>query len=132
MDFVTAIKTCFSKYVDWNGRALRSEFWWWTLFTFIASIVLSIIDALIFGSSFEDGGILDTLFSLATLLPTIFVTTRRLHDVGRSGWWQLIVFTIIGIFVLLYWLIIEGDQGDNDYGPHPLGGSEEDLGEVFR
>ncbi|WGI22744.1 DUF805 domain-containing protein [Amylibacter sp. IMCC11727] len=132
MDFVTAVKTCFAKYVDWHGRALRSEFWWWTLFTFIASILLSILDAVIFGYSFESGGILDTLFSLATLLPTIFVTTRRLHDVGRSGWWQLIVFTIIGIFVLLYWLIIEGDQGDNDYGPHPLGAGSEDLGEVFR
>ena len=132
MDFVTAVKTCFRKYVDFHGRALRSEFWWWTLFTFVASIVLTIINIVLFGGDFDDTGVLDGLFSLATFLPTLFVTTRRLHDVGRSGWWQLIVFTIIGIFVLLYWLIIEGDKGENAYGPHPLGDNLDELNDVFR
>lgn len=132
MNFQTAIKTCFSKYFDWNGRALRSEFWWWTLFTFVAGIVLAVLESMVFGSSFENTGFLEGLFSLATFVPTITVTTRRLHDVGRSGWWQLIAFTIIGIPVLLYWLIIEGNQGDNTYGSHPLETDAERLDEVFR
>ncbi len=132
MVFTTAIKNCFSKYVDFHGRALRSEFWWWTLFTFVASLVLKAINMVLFESSFDDTGVLDTLFSLVTLLPTLFVTTRRLHDVGRSGWWQLIAFTIIGIFFLLYWLIIEGNEGSNDYGPHPLGDDLDELNDVFR
>jgi uncharacterized membrane protein YhaH (DUF805 family) len=132
MDFGTAVKTCFSKYVDWNGRALRSEFWWWTLFTLVASLILATIDGLIFGTGWDDTGVLDGLFSLATLLPTIFVTTRRLHDVGRSGWWQLIALTVIGIFLLLYWLIIEGESGENAYGPNPLSNNIDDMNEVFR
>jgi len=123
MDFMTAVKTVFSKYVDWNGRALRSEYWWWTLFSIIVSIVTTVIDSA--------AGILafNPLWSLVSLLPSIFVATRRLHDHGRSGWWQLIALTIIGIFVLLYWYIIEGDKGENAYGPHPLG--DADVSETF-
>jgi uncharacterized membrane protein YhaH (DUF805 family) len=112
MDFMTAVKTCFSKYVDWNGRALRSEYWWWVLFVVIVSIVLAIVDMAL--------GIqaLGPLFSLATLLPGLFVGVRRLHDGGRSGWWMLIVIVpLIGVLVLLYWLIIEGEKSDNKYGP---------------
>lgn len=123
MDFMTAVKTVFSKYVDWNGRALRSEYWWWTLFSIIVSLITSTIDG-VFGMV-----ALNPLWSLATLLPSLFVATRRLHDHGRSGWWQLIALTGIGIFVLLYWYIIEGDKGDNEYGPHPLGQS--DVSETF-
>ena len=129
MDFMTAVKTCFRKYVDYNGRALRSEFWWWMLFTFLASIFLGIIDSVIFGTGWENTGVLEALFSLGTSLPSIFVGTRRLHDIGRSGWWQLIALTIIGIFVLLYWFIIEGNKGDNAYGPHPLG--QWDVSDTF-
>lgn len=123
MDFMTAVKTVFSKYVDWNGRALRSEYWWWTLFSIIVSVVTSVIDGA--------AGILafNPLWSLVSLLPSLFVATRRLHDVGRSGWWQLIALTGIGIFVLLYWYIIEGDKGDNAYGPHPLGSA--DVSDTF-
>lgn len=123
MDFTTAVKTVFSKYVDWNGRALRSEYWWWTLFSIIVSIVTTIIDGVL--------GIvaINPLWSLVTLLPSLFVATRRLHDHGRSGWWQLIALTGIGVFVLLYWYIVEGDKGDNAYGPHPLG--QADVSETF-
>lgn len=132
MDFMTAIRTCFSKYVDWNGRALRSEFWWWMLFTAIASIVFGIFDSVLFGTSWEDTGVLEMLFSLGTFLPSLFVGTRRLHDVGRSGWWQLIALTIVGILVLLYWWIIEGQHGENEYGPHPLAGNADTMSDVFR
>ena len=113
MDFSTAVKTCFSKYIDWNGRALRSEYWWWVLFAVIVSVVTSIVDIALGLALFNP------LWSLATLLPSIFVATRRLHDVGRTGWWQLIMFTGIGVLVLLYWYIIEGEKEENAYGPPP-------------
>ena len=119
MDFVTSVKTCFSKYVDWNGRALRSEYWWFILFLAIGGIVTSVLDVMIFGTGIEVIGLFNPLFSLATLLPSIFATTRRLHDGGRSGWWQLLYLTIIGTFVVLYWLIIEGDKEANAYGEPP-------------
>ena len=114
MDFQTAVKTCFSKYVDWNGRALRSEFWWWALFSFLVNVVTAIVDSVLGLALFN------SLWGLVTLLPSIFVATRRLHDVGRSGWWQLIALTGIGILLLLYWYIIEGERDANDYGPAPV------------
>lgn len=123
MNFTTAVKTVFRKYVDWNGRASRSEYWWWALFSVIVSLITQFIDGA--------AGIiaLNPLWSLVTLLPSIFVATRRLHDHGRSGWWQLIALTGIGIFVLLYWYIIEGNKGENAYGPHPL--DDVDVGDTF-
>ena len=116
MNFTTAVKTCFRKYVDWNGRALRSEYWYSYLFVILGVIVTSILDA-------ATGLFIFTgLFYLAILLPMLFVTVRRLHDVGRSGWWMLISLIPLAGLILLYWMIIEGDKGDNEYGPHPLGG----------
>jgi uncharacterized membrane protein YhaH (DUF805 family) len=132
MDFVTAVKTCFRKYASSKGRALRSEYWWWTLFTTIGSIVLTVLNGVIFGTSFEETGVLDGIFALVTFLPSFAVAFRRLHDVGRSAWWMLLALTVIGILVLLYWLIIEGDKGDNAYGPHPLSDSIDSMNEVFR
>ena len=116
MNFTTAVKTCFRKYVDWNGRALRSEYWYFYLFVILGVIATSILDA-------ATGLFIFTgLFYLAILLPMLFVTVRRLHDVGRSGWWMLISLIPLAGLILLYWMIIEGDKGDNEYGPHPLGG----------
>jgi uncharacterized membrane protein YhaH (DUF805 family) len=93
MTFVESVTTCFKKYVDFNGCAVRSEFWWWTLFTILASLLLGMIS--------EN---LASLFSLATLLPTLAVGARRLHDIDRSGWWQLIgLIPIIGWIVLIIW-----------------------------
>ncbi len=98
MTFQESIKTCFNKYADFNGRATRSEFWWFVLFLVLVSLGLSVISA-----------ILSALFSLAILLPSITVSTRRLHDTGRSGWWQLIGFVpIIGWIVLIVFMAQEG------------------------
>jgi uncharacterized membrane protein YhaH (DUF805 family) len=101
MGFGDAIVTCLTKYVDFNGRASRPEFWWFTLFGILVSVVLSLIDAAIFGD--KAIGLLDGLFSLGIFLPSLAVGARRLHDIGKSGWWQLIVLTGIGLFVLIYW-----------------------------
>jgi uncharacterized membrane protein YhaH (DUF805 family) len=93
MTFTESIKTCFNKYADFNGRAKRSEFWWWVLFVFLVSIAANILD--------ERLGI---LVSLGTLLPYIAVTARRLHDTNRSGWWQLIgIIPVIGWIIMIVW-----------------------------
>ena len=103
MDFQTSIKTCFKKYADFSGRASRSEFWWFELFLLIGSIVTMIIDIMMLGYTFEDDGPIQIIFAVVTFLPVIAVGARRLHDINRSGWWQLIAFTGIGIILLIIW-----------------------------
>ena len=87
---IAAVKSGFRQYVRFRGRATQPEFWWWMLFIVIASIVLDVIDRMIDRMvGIEELGVLSTLFGLATLLPSLAVTSRRLHDIGKSGWWQL-------------------------------------------
>lgn len=111
MDFATAVKTVLmQKYANFSDRAMRSEYWWWILFAIIASVVLGIVDYII------GVQLLGSIFSLATLIPGIAVGVRRLHDLGKSGWWLLIALTGIGAFVLLYWFTQPGTPGPNQYG----------------
>ena len=115
MSFTEAVASGFRRYFDFRTRSSRSEYWWWTLFAVLVGIATAILDQLIFGS-------LNTIVSLALFIPGLAVAVRRLHDVDRSGWWYLIVFTVIGIiFPLLYWYVQRGTQGTNKYGPDPLG-----------
>ena len=141
MSFMDAVKSCFSKYATFAGRAARSEFWFFTLFIFI---VVSVLYAIIF-SSIDYGGMMagaqnGTLtpeqmsgsfpvipfallgvFGLATLLPNLSVMVRRLHDTNRSGWWYWIVLVpIAGPIVLLVFFVTKGTDGDNDFGEDPL------------
>ncbi len=116
MDFGTSIKTCFSKYADFSGRASRSEFWWFALFGFIGGIVTAVIDVMIFGYSLEAYGPTNIIFSVITFLPYIAVGARRLHDINRSGWWQLIVLTVIGIILLIIWWATVGENKKNVHG----------------
>ena len=89
------------KYVTFSGRATRSEFWWFYLFTVLVNLVASFVGNLIFMSTYNIFFIyLSTITSLILLLPSLAVAVRRLHDVGRSGWWILIAFTVIGIIPL--------------------------------
>ncbi|WP_114965748.1 DUF805 domain-containing protein [Alkalilacustris brevis] len=119
MDFPTAIRTCFNKYVDFTGRAARSEFWYFVLFAILGNIAMGLFDRVI------GMAILGTLFGLAILLPGIAVSVRRLHDLGRSGWWYLLVFIpVIGWLVLLFWYVQPGTSGANEYGPDPLASAE--------
>ena len=115
MTFTQAVQTVFSKYIDFTGRAGRPEFWWFALFNLIASLILGIIDQALFGYE-----ILGIIYALGVLLPGIAVAARRLHDIGRSGWWLLIGFIpLLGWIVLLYWYISEGTPGANQYGAPP-------------
>ena len=92
---IAAVTAGFRQYVRFSGRATRPEFWWWMLFIAVSSIVLGIIDSIIGGAiGAEDFNLLGSLFGLATLLPSFAVTTRRLHDIGKSGWWQLLWWAI--------------------------------------
>lgn len=118
-DFTEAVKTCFSKYVDFSGRARRSEYWYWTLFTFVASLVLGFVGNLLFGRPETGVNALQSLFSLAALLPGLAVLFRRLHDIGKSGIWALIAFVpLVGWIVLLVFCCTDS-VGNNEYGVSP-------------
>ena len=118
------------KYATIEGRASRSEYWWFTLFYVLASVLSDVLDAVLgwqFGEPDPFGqqpGVLNPLFLLAILIPFICVTARRLHDVNRSGWWQLIPFTIIGLIPFFYWLVKkpkDDEEGrENKWGTNPL------------
>jgi uncharacterized membrane protein YhaH (DUF805 family) len=109
------------QYVDFEGRARRTEYWMFVLFSVIISIVLNVLDNLL-GLAFIPGsaGWLSLLYSLAVLLPGLGVSVRRLHDTGRTGWWVLIALVpLAGAIVLIVFAALEGDRGPNAYGPDP-------------
>jgi uncharacterized membrane protein YhaH (DUF805 family) len=121
MQFQDAIRSGFRNYVTFAGRASRSEFWYWTLFAFLVTVVASILDGALF--PFMDTGPLSAITSLLLFLPGLAVSVRRLHDLDRTGWWVLITFTIIGLIVLLIWDCMKGTDGPNRFGPDPLAGA---------
>jgi len=126
MSFTEAVKTVFSKYATFSGRARRSEYWWWWLFVAVVAVILSLIDNAI-GLHISDAtimglqvsGLLTLIFGLVTLIPGIAVTFRRLHDTGRSGWWWLLSL-LCGIGAIIVFIMCLMDSGpDNEYGPNP-------------
>ena len=94
LSFPAAIKSCLRRYAGFTGRATRAEYWWWVLGIVVMHILLSTLDGIIFGFEPDSVRLLDPLFGLATLLPSLAVTARRLHDIGRTGWWQLVWHSI--------------------------------------
>lgn len=117
MSFVEAIKSVFTQYVGFSGRARRSEYWYWTLCNCIISGVLSALA--------RNGGfftVLSVIWSLAVLLPGLAVCVRRLHDIGKSGWWLLIALVpAVGAIILIIFFVKDSEPGDNAYGPNPKG-----------
>ena len=100
MDFRTAVQTCFRKYATFQGRARRSEFWYFWLFIVLGTILAAIIDGVLGSGSDVGTGVVGGLFSLVTLLPILAAIARRLHDTGHSGWWQaasLVPAAIMGV-----------------------------------
>ena len=125
MNMTESVKTVFSKYATFSGRAQRSEYWWFVLFNIIVSLLL----ALLFGNGHGMGGgmgmgggnLANSLWSLATLLPSLAVGARRLHDIDRAGWWLLLAFIpLLGLIILLYFFATKGTLGPNRFGPDPL------------
>jgi uncharacterized membrane protein YhaH (DUF805 family) len=109
------------KYAVFVGRAGRPEYWYFVLFNFIISVVLGFIDGVIGSSGAGMGvGVLGSLYALAVLVPSIAVSIRRLHDTGRSGWWLLIsLVPFVGFVILLVFMVLESDAGENQYGSSP-------------
>ena len=131
MGFVESIESAFRKYVVWEGRSSRSEFWWFALFAFLGSMVTTLIDSL-YGVP-----VLNTIFVLGTFLPYLSVFIRRLHDTGHSGWWYWIVLLpiaiysyegrshkllmpIFGFMYAIKLLFTLGEEGGNQYGSNPI------------
>jgi uncharacterized membrane protein YhaH (DUF805 family) len=120
MNFVEAIKSGFQNYVNFSGRAIRSEYWFWVLFAVLVSIATSLLDYLIFPDMLLSP--LNSLAGLALFLPGLAVSVRRLHDLDRTGWWLLILLTVIGVILLLVWFCMRGTVGSNRFGPDQLEG----------
>jgi uncharacterized membrane protein YhaH (DUF805 family) len=106
MTFGESIRACLSKYADFEGRAGRSEYWWFFLFTLLVQMAGSLISPILGG-----------LIGLALLLPSIAAGARRLHDIGRTAWWLLVgLIPVIGALVLLYFFVQPSETGPNPYG----------------
>tara|TARA_B110000444_G_C18663853_1_gene512046 strand:- start:491 stop:880 length:390 start_codon:yes stop_codon:yes gene_type:complete len=123
MNFLEAVKSYFVRWNDFKGRSSRSEYWWAFLFTNIANIVLNMLSTTLQQSESVITLVLLLLILglLLFMLVAIFsLIARRLHDINKSGWWYLLVFTIIGMIPLLYWFVQKGDEADNRFGSDPL------------
>ena len=116
------------KYAVFQGRSRRKEYWYFVLFYFIVSIILTVVDLTLFGTSTPDPygysvqgpSILSGIFYLAVLIPSLAVSVRRLHDSDRSGWWVLIGFIpLIGFIVLIVFMCTDSTPGPNRFGPNP-------------
>ncbi len=144
MGFIESIKSVFNKYATFSGRARRSEFWWFTLLCYIIqyiqyvlACIMSIMSLLTAADSDASAELAVTtlggtvvaylimasvmfVVSLILLIPSISVSVRRLHDIGRSGWWLLLGFIpIVGPIVLLVWFCTDSQTGDNQWGKNP-------------
>jgi len=134
MSFSDAVRTCLNKYATFDGRASRSEFWWFYLFTIIVTFVVYLIPfafTLIASAAGDNaigtifailgviGFILVFVVAIALIIPMLAVGCRRLHDRGQSGWLQLLLLVPCGNIVLLIFWIMEGTPGENAYGPQP-------------
>jgi uncharacterized membrane protein YhaH (DUF805 family) len=111
----------FKNYAVFNGRASRKEFWMFVLFNMIFAFIAVILDSILGSSDNNTGyGIFSSLYTLAIILPSFSAEVRRLHDIGKSGWWIFISFVpLIGSIWLLVLLSQEGNQGENQYGADP-------------
>jgi uncharacterized membrane protein YhaH (DUF805 family) len=123
MGFMEAVKSVYGRYVDFQGRSPRSEYWWFVLFYIIVVIVGSVITAAI-----PFFGIVLIVFYLGSIIPMLAVSIRRLHDLDKSGWFILLSLIPIVSLLLLYWFCLKGTDGDNRFGPDPLGNVAERFG----
>ena len=124
-DFFTVMR----RWKDFAGRSSRKEYWMFALWYLLILVSLSVLDSFVFGSAGAFGGTKDidsettvtaalnfyNAFYLLTLVPSISVSVRRLHDINRTGWWLLMSLTVVGIIPLLYWSIKRGDESLNRF-----------------
>ena len=124
-------KVVLENYANFEGRARRSEYWWFTLVNAGISFVLGLIFGGIAAAAEAPmvAG-LSYIYSLAVLVPSIAVGVRRLHDVGKSGWYMLIGLIPFGIFYVLYLYFQDSQPGTNEYGPNPKTGGDFDIDKI--
>lgn len=114
MTFADSVQTCFSKFATFAGRASRSEYWWFYLFAMIVDVIAEMAVGATQSTALS---LAAALVTIAMVIPYMAVGARRLHDIGRTGWWQLLALTGIGAFVLLYWFVQPSEPATNAYGP---------------
>ena len=108
------------KYAVFSGRAQRKEYWVFYLFNFLITLALSSVEVVLDIAPESDRSVSVMLYFLAVLIPIIAVSVRRLHDTGRSGWWLLIgLIPLLGVLILLFFMIEDGEVGQNAYGLNP-------------
>ena len=118
-------KKCLKNYANFKGRARRKEYWLFVLANTIIGIILSIIDSIIGIPNLGSGGVsiivsITSLYSLIVFVPAIAVGVRRLHDIGKSGWFYLLILIpLIGAIILIVWCAKPGNLGINEYGADP-------------
>ena len=140
MGFVDAVKTCLSKWKTFSGRATRSEFWWFVLFGFLVNLVLTLLTMTVSGAALTAAdptdpfgpmmaiyasplGILMLVVGLFLLVAQLAAGSRRLHDTGKSGWWQLILLLtmipllgLLALIFMIYLMVQKSQEGTNQYG----------------
>ena len=129
--FVDAVKRAFKKYATFTGRASRSEYWWWTLFTFITYLVLGLLTYVVGIATSRDGGrtpgllavpliILFAVFALGIIVPTLALTVRRLHDAGYSGLLALLFLVpYVGGLIIMIFALMPSSPAGAKYDPVP-------------
>lgn len=126
MKFGAAVKSFWSNYKKFNGRSRRSEYWFITLFLVLTNVAAAAIDLVILRGDVDQfmanggGGIVGLVWILVTIVPSLAVQVRRLHDTGKSGWWVLIgLVPFVGGVVLVIFYLMDSDAGENKFGPNP-------------
>ncbi len=131
MTFAQAIKAGFRNYVNFSGRASRSEYWYFVLFMVLVYLVMFVLDRVLDTNSDSMPALILTLavavvlivVALGLILPAISIAVRRLHDLNQSGWWYLLnLIPLVGPIILLVWFCMRGTVGSNRFGPDPLEG----------
>ncbi len=116
---------CLSKFADFSGRARRREYWTFAIVNCLIALLLLIL-GLAFGEDSPASNILVTIFYLIMLVPNLSESVRRLHDIGKSGWWLFIgLVPLVGSLLLLVWSFMDSEEGENQYGENPKGGKEQ-------
>lgn len=117
MNMMEAVKSVFSQYANFKGRARRSEYWYFCLFNILVGFVLGFLGSLTGISIFNA---IASLYTLASLIPGLAVCVRRLHDMGKRGTWLfLVLIPIIGSIILIVWYTKDSVPGENEFGPNP-------------
>ncbi|WNV76823.1 DUF805 domain-containing protein [Geodermatophilus sp. DSM 44513] len=120
MSFGDAVRSVLTQYVGFSGRARRSEYWWFFLFSVLVSLAAAAVDAVL------DTTVFGLVVALALFLPSLAVSVRRLHDIGRTGWWVLLgLVPLVGTIVLIVFACLDSEPGPNRFGPapkQPIGG----------